>query len=101
MSNLMARLEQARIAARLTQHQLAGKLGVSQGHYSKVVTARVPLGDSLRNNVEAWLKAQGTDVVGSNVTKRMQELASSIRHECNELMQLAGLLGGETPSDRA
>jgi transcriptional regulator with XRE-family HTH domain len=92
----MARLEQARLAARMSQQQIAQKLGVSQGHYSKVVTARVPLGDVLRENVEAWLKTQIGDGTASDATKRMHELAASIRRECAELMQLAGVIGGET-----
>ena len=99
MSNLMARLEQARLAARMSQQQLAEKLGVSQGHYSKVVTGRAPLGDGMRESVDAWLKAQGTDGVAPDVTKRMQELAASIRRECTELMQLAGVIGGEASRD--
>ena len=63
------------------------------------MTARVPLGDGLRENVEAWLKAQTADGAASDVTKRMQELAASIRRECTELMQLAGVISGGTPMD--
>jgi transcriptional regulator with XRE-family HTH domain len=99
MSNLIARLEQARVAARMSQQQLGTKLGVTQGHYSKVVTGRAPLSEGLRENIETWLKAQGTDDGASEVTKRMQELAASIRRECGELMQLAGVIGGETSMD--
>ena len=96
MSNLMARVEQARLAARMSQQQLAEKLGVSQGHYSKVVTAKVPIGDTMRESAETWLNAQGLEGTASDVTKRMQELAASIRRECTELMQLAGVIGGES-----
>jgi transcriptional regulator with XRE-family HTH domain len=99
MSNLMARLERTRLAARMSQRQLGEKLGVTQGHYSKVMAGIVPLGDGLREKAEAWLIAQAADEGASDVMMRMQELAASIRRECNELMQLAGVLSGEAHRD--
>jgi transcriptional regulator with XRE-family HTH domain len=76
--------------ARQSQDQVARALGVSQGHYSKVITARVPLTDKLKARMEAWLAAHGTPVTGDDASRRMHELAASIRRECMELMHLVG-----------
>jgi transcriptional regulator with XRE-family HTH domain len=82
------RVEAARLASRLSQAQLAGLLGVTQGHYSKVVTAKVPLSEALRLRMQDWLGAQGDGTARSDARHRMQELAASIRRECMELMHL-------------
>lgn len=95
MTDPRGRVEKARLAARLSQAQIAERLGVSQGHYSKVVTAKVPLADELRGRMEAWLDDEGAGAIGVDVTRRMQELAASIRRECMELMHLAGLASGD------
>ena len=82
------RVEAARMASRLSQSQLARRLGVTQGHYSKVVTAKVPLSEGLRLRMEDWLGAQEDGAARSDARHRMHELAVSIRRECMELMQL-------------
>jgi len=79
---------------RLSQAQLGRTLEITQGHYSKVMSGKVPLTNDLQEKMEAWLVTQEDPVVDSHVTWRMQELATSIRRECMELMHLASLAGG-------
>ena len=49
--------------------------------------------------MESWLVKQGATGSGSEATLRMQQLASSIRRECMELMHLAGMIVGEAGTD--
>lgn len=86
-------------AARLSQAAVARALGVTQGHYSKVVSNRAPLTERLKEHMESWLVKQGATGSGSEATLRMQQLASSIRRECMELMHLAGMIVGEAGTD--
>jgi transcriptional regulator with XRE-family HTH domain len=76
--------------ARQSQQQVARALGVTQGHYSKVITSKTPLSDKLKVRMEAWLAERGTIVAGDAASRRMHELAASIRRECMELMHLVG-----------
>lgn len=91
MNNLREMVEHARLRVRLSQAQLAQKLQITQGHYSKVMSGKVPLTLDLQQKMETWLKLQSTSVTEEQIAWRMQKLASSIRSECMELMQLAGL----------
>jgi transcriptional regulator with XRE-family HTH domain len=94
MTDSIARVEEARLSARLSQTRISQVLGITQGHYSKVVTDKVPLTEGLRSRMEDWLETQEGSAAGSDVAQRMQELAASIRHQCIELMHLAGLVIG-------
>jgi hypothetical protein len=84
-------VEQARLKVRLSQAQLGRTLEITQGHYSKVMSGKAPLTDDLWQKMEAWLKTQEGPVIGPQVSRRMQELAASIRRECMELMHLVTL----------
>lgn len=95
MIDLRERVEQARLRVRLSQAQLSRTLGITQGHYSKVMSGKVPFTDDLHEKMEAWLETQQEHVVGPQVARRMQELAASIRQECMELMRLASLAGAQ------
>lgn len=91
MTDLRHRVEQNRLKVRMSQLQLGQTLEITQGHYSKVISGKVPLADKLRKKMEEWLETQEDSAAGSQLTQRMQELAASIRRECMELMHLAGL----------
>lgn len=100
MKDPRGRLEDARAAARLSQAAMAKIIGVTQGHYSKVITGKVPLTEGLRDRMNAWLAAHPSPAGSADVPLRMQELAASIRRECIELMHLAGLAGGLSEDGR-
>lgn len=88
MSDLLLDLEKVRFRARLSQEQIARALGVTQGHYSKLITGKVPLRAHLQGRIEAWLERQGSARGASEPVDRINELASSIRRQCIELMHL-------------
>ncbi len=98
MTDPRGRVEQARLKVRLSQAQLGQTLEITQGHYSKVMSGKVPLTDDLRQKMETWLKTQEEPAAGPQVTQRMKELAASIRHECMELMHLVSLASGSGES---
>ncbi len=98
MTDPRERVEQARLKVRLSQAQLGRTLDITQGHYSKVMSGKVPLTDDLRQKMEAWLETQEDPAVAPQLTRRVQELAASIRRECMELMHLVSLAGGSDES---
>ena len=89
------RVEHARLKMRLSQSQLASAFEITQGHYSKVMSGKVILSADLRERMETWLTSQIEPLQEEQIAWRMQALAASIRRECMELMQLAGVaIGG-------
>lgn len=101
MTDPREQVEQTRLKVRLSQAQLGRTLEVTQGHYSKVMSGKVPLTEHLRLKMQTWLETQEPSAAGPQVTRRMQELVASIRRECIELMHLANLASGsgETGSE--
>jgi transcriptional regulator with XRE-family HTH domain len=91
MSDLLATIEAARFRGRLSQSEVARVLGVTQGHYSKVIMRRVPLTAGLCERMEAWLERQEAPLELNPAAERIHELVSSIRRECIELMHLVRL----------
>jgi transcriptional regulator with XRE-family HTH domain len=74
----------------LSQKELADALGVTQGHYSKVVRGAATLSPKLEQRMLHWLTENGQSVADDDATAlRMRELAASIRNLCTELMRLA------------
>lgn len=94
MIDLREQVEMTRLKVRLSQAQLALRLEVTQGHYSKVISGKVPLTDHLRLKMQTWLDTQPSSAAGPQATRRMLELVASIQRECMELMHLANLAGG-------
>lgn len=92
--DLILSVEEARRARRMSQAQVAEALGITQGHYSKVVAARVALSARLAERMQAWLAKGRETTLGNDATRRIHSLAASIRHECMELMHLVGLAEG-------
>ena len=99
MADLPERVERIRLRTRLSQAQLARTFEITQGHYSKVMSGKVPISAGLRGRMEAWLQSQSESGGNEQVAWRMQELAASIRRECIELMQLAGAVGVNVKPD--
>jgi hypothetical protein len=55
-SNLIARTEARRRLLQLSQQGLARELGITQGHYSKLVRRQVPLASGAEAKLKAWLE---------------------------------------------
>ncbi len=91
MAELIHDVERIRLAARILQAEISLILGVTQGHYSKVINGKAELSTKLQERMQDWISTR--DEVGSETTtaRRMKHLAVSIRQQCMELMHLAGL----------
>lgn len=90
--DVIERVEEARMEAKISQTALARSCGLSQGHYSKVVSKAVPLRPKTRANLEKWLDGLGSEAKYSEKTPiiaEMTSLAGSIRRECDRLIALA------------
>ncbi|WP_445682726.1 helix-turn-helix domain-containing protein [Radicibacter daui] len=55
MTDLINELEAARQARRISQAEVAGDLGISQGHYSKIVARNVTLTRKMSLRMSDWL----------------------------------------------
>ena len=55
-SELIAKIEARRRLLRLSQQGLAQQLGMTQGHYSKLVRRQVPLAQAAETKMKDWLK---------------------------------------------
>ena len=93
MKDMCGRLEDARLSKGLTQAALAGTLGITQPHYSKIAGAVVEPGSDLADRIEAWLadgaKGEATPRPASHVGLEIGELTRSIERQSR---RLAGLL---------
>lgn len=55
-SDLIAKTEARRRLLHLSQQRLAGQLGMTQGHYSKLVRRQVPLAPAAEAKLKDWLE---------------------------------------------
>jgi transcriptional regulator with XRE-family HTH domain len=55
-SDLIAKTEARRRLLRLSQQELAHQLGMTQGHYSKVMRLQVPLAPASEAKLKGWLE---------------------------------------------
>lgn len=88
MTDVLRFLEAARRDAGLTQSAVARDLGMTQGHYSKVVRGIAPLPLRLGGRIEEWLAMRGVSADAVPASDRARVLAASIRRQCLELMRL-------------
>ncbi len=82
-------VEVARRRLGRSQAEIATALGITQGHYSKVVKGRVPLSPALEGRMKEWLEEGMQPLIVDSSAHRMRELAVSIRMQCTELMHIA------------
>jgi hypothetical protein len=93
MIDHISALENARLAKRLTQAEMAVALEMTQGHYSKVIRRLVPLSSKLEARADAWLAEHGRPANSDDASvHRARQLLVSIRAQCMELMHLADQL---------
>jgi len=95
--DLILSIEEARRRKRMSQTEIARELAVTQGHYSKVVASKTKLSEKLATRMEGWLTRTSQASVGNDATRRIYELAASIRSECMELMHLTRLAEIDVP----
>ena len=103
MSDIRALMENARLARRLTQRQVATELGISQPHYSKVMGGVVPLATALERKVVTWLDAASTvapDIDTRTGDGRAYALMHSIQRQIRELASLLAVPGAARPRRR-
>ncbi|WP_341711518.1 helix-turn-helix transcriptional regulator [Erythrobacter sp.] len=93
MTEVIHEIERIRLAARISQAEVSMILGVTQGHYSKVINGKVELSLKLKERMQEWINSQADTVHETATARRMKQLAVSIRQQCMELMHLAGLPG--------
>ncbi|MYA86853.1 MAG: helix-turn-helix transcriptional regulator [Boseongicola sp. SB0662_bin_57] len=79
MTDLIATTENLRRSERMSQAEVAREMGISQGHYSKVVAKRVPLAPKMATRVTVWLQQRETTSAGVD---------HEIITKCMELMHL-------------
>lgn len=89
-SELMAEVDGQRRAAGLSQEAFAPILGMTQGHYSKLVSGKVEPGPKAVASIRRWL--EGRSAVPASPTGReaeMRRLAAEIAMQCMRLTELA------------
>lgn len=87
----ISHVENVRRQLRKRQAEVARALGITQGHYSKVVSRRTPAGIDLSTRMATWAEAHDPtrDLPPEDVSARMAALANSIQAQCAELLTLA------------
>jgi len=91
MAEVIHEIERIRLAARISQAEVSLVLGVTQGHYSKVINGKAELSLKLHERMQEWINSQANTGHETATARRMKQLAISIRQQCMELMHLAGL----------
>ncbi len=73
---------------RLSQSEIAQRLGCTQGHYSKVIKGKAPLSPKLSARMKKWVKAEGVSDA---------EEGRKIVEKCIELMHMVERFVGSKP----
>lgn len=94
MTNLLEELENFRIVSRLSQRALAAELGISQSHYSKIVSGTVSISPELMEIVQRCVGQKRSRKPKFRSDTR-QEVSSRIRAIESQLRQLRRLIENE------
>jgi transcriptional regulator with XRE-family HTH domain len=81
-SDLIAKTEARRRLMRLSQQELARDLGITQGHYSKLVRGHVPLASKAEVRLSAWLERSK---LPDRESQERERLAGLIADHANKL----------------
>lgn len=93
MRDLIAEVESLRQSERMSQAEVAGQLGVSQGQYSKVVAKRVPLAPKMAAKLAAWLNQR--DATTANLDREILDKCIELMHLLQERVNAADKPGEE------
>lgn len=99
MSKVLDDIEDIRLRLGLTQLAVAGPLGITQPHYSKVVGRAVALPDDLAQRMLAWTKEQKVEPLTEGGNREMLELTRSIERQSKRLATLLAQ-HGKAPTKR-
>lgn len=89
-SKLMAEADAERRAAGLTQERFASVVGMTQGHYSKLVSGKVEPGPRAIANVRRWLEGRpSVPAAPEERDAEMRRIAAEIAMQCMRLTELA------------
>jgi transcriptional regulator with XRE-family HTH domain len=89
-SEIVRHAETARIRLGISQQRFAALLGITQGHYSKVKSGRVPAGPNALAALSGWLDTQDRAAEGPDTRRaEMMRLAEEITMQCIRLTDLA------------
>lgn len=98
MTDLLEELENFRIVSRLSQRALAAELGISQSHYSKIVSRTVSISPELMEIVQRRVGKKRSRKPKFRSDMR-QEVSSRIRTIESQLRQLRRLIENEGFAD--
>jgi transcriptional regulator with XRE-family HTH domain len=93
MSNILDDIEDVRMGLGLTQSAVAGALGITQAHYSKVVSRTAALSDDLAQRMLRWTKDQGLQTPPAKGNREMLQLTRSIERQSKRLATLLAQQG--------
>lgn len=97
MSELLAAVEAERIRDRLSQRDVAIALGMTQGHFSKVVRGLVPISARAADRMRVWLANRVGTAGGGAAPVGAANIAGSIKSKCMEIMHLVDELTSRPP----
>jgi hypothetical protein len=86
--------------ADVTQDSIASSVGVSQGHFSKVLARKTPISRKLEARMRQYLSANSPDAkpvdpnemkaLGADIMQNMQSALTDLQRLCDGISQLAG-----------
>ena len=78
------------MAAGMTQAAMAAAVGMTQGHYSKLMSGKVVAGRKAIDALAAWLERKAVPTAAPATRQlEMKRLADAIAMQCIELARLA------------
>ena len=87
---LMAKVDGQRRVAGLTQEALASLVGMTQGHYSKLLAGKAQPGPKALSNLRRWLSTRASfPPTPGEREAEMRRLAAEIAMQCMRLTELA------------
>lgn len=94
-SDLLEKVEQARLERRFTQSAVAETLGITQPHYSKIVRGAVTLTADMHDAMTGWLDRNPPDPKSSS--DELLRLTQRIERDVARLNRLLALEGRRPP----
>ncbi len=89
-TELMAAAEARRAVVGLSQERLAELLGMTQGHYSKLVTEKVNPGRKALASIRHWLSQETANPLDDDARRaEIRRLSAEISMQCMKLAELA------------
>lgn len=94
IQDLVDEVERRRVLQRIAQRRLATDLQITQGHYSKIIRGKIPVGKRAVAAMSAWLEVQSGPPRDAKRSLSIVELAGEISMQCIKLARLMGEIEG-------